>query len=81
MTYSKINTRRTYKLADDNTLSSVYNEGTCLGHKRKITHEDLMLDDLVVLLVVKSYPDLKGSSVCSISLLAFLDRILYIILA
>ena len=47
-----VNTRRTYQLADDNTLSAVDHKSTVLSHQREVTHVDLVLMELILLLIV-----------------------------
>ena len=77
-----VNTGRTYELADDNTLSSVDDEGTGLGHKREITHKYLMnLDNVFVFFIMKPYLDFKRCRICRITFLAFLDSVLNVISA
>ena len=51
MADSIVNTRRTYQLADNDTLRTVDYKGARLGHQRKISHKDLMLVNLVIFLV------------------------------
>ena len=58
MTDRIVDTGRTNQLADDNTFRSIDNEGSVFCHERKITHENLMLVDLVVLFVIESHADL-----------------------
>ncbi len=72
----------TDQLADDDTLRAVDHERSRARHKRKISHEDLLfLDFLVVFLVEKTHFYHKRCCVSSISFLALLDGILDFIFA
>ncbi len=42
-----VDARRAYQLADDHPLGAVDHEGALLGHGREVTHEDLLLLDLL----------------------------------
>ena len=81
MVNAVVNTRRTHQLADNNTLCAVNNKGAGGRHKREISHENLMLTDLVFFAVIEAHFNLQRSLVCCIPLFAFLYGILYIVLA
>ncbi len=74
-----INTGTSDQLADDDTLGSVDHKRAGLSHQRKISHKDLMLTDLVVLLVMESHPYLQRSRIGRVSLRALLNGVLDII--
>ena len=76
-----IDTRRTHQLADDNTFRSVNHEGSRIRHQGQISHENIMLADLIIFLIVKSHPDLQRCGVGGIPLRAFFNRILHIFFA
>ncbi len=48
-----VDSRRTNKLADDYTLSTVDHKGSVLGHQRELAHEDFMLFDVVFVILIK----------------------------
>ncbi len=52
---SVVDTGRTDKLADYNSLGTVYNKGSGLGHKRQIAHENIMLLDVLILFAVQAH--------------------------
>ena len=81
MLHGIVDARRTNQLAYDYTLRTIDHEGTGTCHKRKISHEDLMLIDLTGFVVAKPHIYFKGSRIGCISLLALFDRVLDIILA
>ena len=81
MSDSVINARRTYQLADDNTLGTIDHKRTGRCHQRQVAHEDLVLRDLVLLLIDQANLHLKRRRVSSISLFAFLNRVLHILFA
>ena len=76
---SVVDTGRTNQLADDNTFCAIDYESTGLSHQRKITHEDLMLTDFFLLLVIKANLNLKRCCKGSISLFTLFDRILHVV--
>ena len=78
---SVVNSRGTHKLTDDNTLGAVDYERTCLCHQRKISHEDFMFVDLIILFVVKSHFHFQRCGICRITFFTLVDRVLYFILA
>ena len=71
-----INTRGTYQLADNNPLCPINHEGTGIGHKRKVAHEDRMLINLFFIFIVKPYPHLQRRRIRRITFFAFSDGIL-----
>ena len=71
-----VNTGRTYQLRYDNTLCTVDNECTAVGHLREFAHEDLRLLDLSCFEIVQSCGNSQGNSVRCISRLALCDRVL-----
>ena len=81
MSDSVVDTGRTNQLADDNTFCAIDYESTGLSHQRKITHEDLMLTDFFLLLVIKANLNLKRCCKGSISLFTLFDRILHVVSA
>ena len=81
MTDCIVDTRWTNQLADDNTLSTVDDKRSGRCHKRKITHENLVLFDFLRLLVVKSDAHLKWCSISSITLSALINVVLLLISA
>ncbi len=75
-----VDARGTDQLGDNDTLCAVDDERAGLGHERQISHEDLLLlDFLLVLLVVQSYLYLEGRGVGRVSLLALGNGILVLI--
>ena len=76
-----VDTRRTYKLTDDNTFGTVYNEGTGFRHKRQVTHEYFMFLNFAVFLVQQTNSDVQRSCVIRVTLFALLDRILDLVSA
>ena len=81
MRNSVVDTRGTNQLADDNTFCAIDYECTGLSHKRQIAHEDLMFVDFIILFVVQTNLYLQRCCISSISLLAFRNRVFYIVLA
>ncbi len=72
----------TNQLADDDTLRAVDDKGAVPGHKRKVSHEDLLLLDLaVILLVIQANTDFQGRRVSPVTLFALLNRIFHIFLS
>ena len=63
-------------LGDDDPLSAVDDEGAGIGHDGEISHEDLLLLDLLGLLVAQAHPDLDGRGVGAVPGLALLHVIL-----
>ena len=80
MADSIVNAGGTHQLADDNTLCAVDDEGARLSHQGEVAHEDLMLRDLFLFLIIKADSHLQGSSIRRVSFLALFDRILNVIL-
>ena len=76
---SVVDARGTDQLADDDTLGTVNDKSAGLRHERKIAHEDLMLADLIVFLVVKTHLHAQRRRICGIPLRTLLDRILDIL--
>ena len=70
-----IHAGRTHELRDDNTLCTVDNEGSVIGHKREITKEDLSRLKLARRLVGKADTHLHVSIVGHRSVLTLLDGI------
>ena len=66
--FTEISSGRTYDLADDYSLSTVYDESTVLRHDRKITYVCFLFLALTGLGVMESQLDLKGSSVIAVFL-------------
>ena len=64
------------KLADDNALCAVDDEGPRLGHEREIAHEHFLLDELARVVVGEACLDLEGKRVGGVAVLAFLDGVL-----
>ena len=78
----EVDTGGTYQLAYDDTLGSVDNERTCLGHEGEVAHEYLMvLNYILVLFIVKSNFNLEGRRVSRITFLTLFNGILNVILA
>ena len=75
-----VDTRRTNQLADDNSLCTIDYECTCLCHKWKITHEDIMLCNFTCFFITKMHIDLDWSCISCITFLAFFNRILDVFL-
>ena len=71
-----VHSRRSDDLRNDNTLGTVDNEGSVLGHKREIALVYIGLLDLTGLLVGQSDVDLERCGVVDVALLALLDGIL-----
>ena len=63
-------------LRNNNAFSAVDHKSAAVGHEREIAHEDLLILDLAGLLVEQTDAHLDGLCVGSVTLLAFLDRIL-----
>ena len=62
---------RTDKLADDDPLRTVDNEGTLIGHEWKFAHEYFLILDHAGFPVDKAYIDPKRRGIVYIALLAF----------
>ena len=73
---SEIDTGRADNLRDDNTLCTVDDERASLGHNREVTHEDLLLLDLLRLLVAETNTDLQRAGIRGIAGLALLFGVL-----
>ena len=71
-----IGARRAHELADDDALRAVDDEGSCIGHERKIAHEDFLLLDLPRLTVDQAHVDAQGRRECNIPLLALVKLVL-----
>ena len=76
-----INARRTNQLGNDDTFCAVNHKGSCSRHQGKITHENLMLGNLILLFIMKAHLHLKGCCIGGIPFLAFLDAVFDFILA
>ncbi len=63
-------------MADYNAFGSVDDEGTVLGHKGEVTHEDLLLFHFARLFVYQPHTHTKGSGVSYIPVLALFHIIL-----
>ena len=63
-------------LRDNDALCAIDDEGAAVGHQREISHEDLLLLDLVGLLVVQAHPHLDGLGIGGVALLALLHGVL-----
>ena len=68
-----IDTRGSNKLADNNTLGTIYHERTGSGHQRQITHEYLMLTDLIILFIMETDLDLQRRCISSVTLHTFFN--------
>ena len=77
----KIDARGADELADNDALRAVDHEGPGVSHERKVAHEDLVLLELILILIVKSDFDLDRCGIGRISLLALLDGVLHFIAA
>ena len=71
-----VGTGGTDQLCYDDTLRSIINERTFLGHQREVTHEDFLFLDLSALLIDQSDSDLQRSRVGNVSFFALLLFIL-----
>src|SRR5699024_5202291 len=68
--------RRTNKLRYNDPFSSIDDECSRIGHKRKIAHEHSLLFYFSCLIVDQTNFDPKRSAVSDISFLRFFDRVL-----
>ena len=66
-------------LRNDDTLSTVDHKGASLRHNGEVSHEDVLLLDLLGLGVAQAHPYLNGTGIGSIPLLALFDGILGLI--
>ena len=73
---SVVHTGGTDELGNDNSLSTVDDEGSAFGHQREFTHVNIGLLDLAGLLVGEAYVYLKGGGVVYVTLLALLNGVL-----
>ncbi len=64
------------QLTNDNTFCTVYDEGTCIGHKREISHEDLLVLDLAGFLIQQTSCNAQRGSIGNVPLLTFLNGVL-----
>ena len=71
----KICTRRTDKLADDNTLSTVDDKCTVFCHDREIADKDVLIFYLTGTFVQKANFHFERSGKITILLLALLNRV------
>ena len=60
-----------HELADDDALRTVNDEGTLAGHERKVTHEDVLLDDLSSFFVGEAGFDGERRGIGSVAVAAF----------
>ena len=72
---AEVNAGATNQLADDDTLRTVVDEGTRVGHEREIAHEDLLLLYLAGLLVQQPGGNAQGRRVGSVAFLALFDGV------
>ncbi len=72
----EIHAGRTHDLGDDDALRAVDDEGAARGHDREISHEDLLLLDLLGLLVAQTDAHLEGSGIRGVAGLALLLAVL-----
>ena len=75
-----IDARRTHQLAYNYTLRPVDYERTRTRHQRQITHEYLVLVDLICLFVMKSYPYLKWRRIGGITFFTLFNRVFHVFL-
>jgi len=80
MANTVVDTRGTYQLADNNTLSTVNHKGTGICHQGQIAHENLVFIHFIFIFIVQSYLYLKWCSVSCVPFFTLFDGILYIIL-
>ena len=66
----------THDLRDDNALSAVYDKRTAGGHEREISHEYLLLLDLLSLKVAQTHADLERRGIRRVTGLALLLGVL-----
>ena len=79
---SVVDTRGTNQLGNDNTLCTVDHKGSGSGHQREVTHEDfLLLDFLLVLLVIQTNARAKRCRIGRVTFSALCNGILNLILA
>ena len=71
-----VRTGRTNQLADDDTLCTIDDEGTGIGHQGEIPHENFLLLDLAGLAIDETDIDAQGSSPGHITFLALIEVIL-----
>ena len=71
-----VNTGRTHKLGNNNTLRTVNHERTVLCHQRKVSHIDLMLVNFFFIFIKKANFHLERCSIGSIPLLALFNGVL-----
>ena len=76
----KVHARATDDLGDDDALRTVDDERTVVGHLGEVAHVDLLFLDLVRLLVGQTNLNAKRHGVVDVALLAFLHRILGVVL-
>ena len=68
----EVHAGRTDDLGDDDALGAVDDKGAAVGHDGEISHEDLLLLDLLGLLVAQTNADLQGLGVGGVAGLALL---------
>ena len=79
---SVVDTRGTNQLGNDNTLRAVDHKGSGSGHQGEVTHEDfLLLDFLLVLLVIQTNARAKRCRIGCVTFSALCNGILNLILA
>ena len=71
-----VHARAANDLRDDNALSAVYDKRTAGGHEREISHEYLLLLDLLSLKIAQTHTDLQGRGIRCVACLALLLRVL-----
>ena len=71
-----VHTGGTDDLRDNDTLGTVDDKGTGLGHDGEVSHEDLLLIDLAVLLVAQLHLHLDGGGIGAVPGLALLHVVL-----
>ena len=70
MVHTVVDTGGTHQLGDDDALGTVDDEGTGIGHQRKISHVDVGFLDLAGDLVEKPCAHTQGGGEVYIALLA-----------
>ena len=80
MANTVVDTRGTYQLAYNNTLSTVNHKGTGICHQGQVAHEYLVFVHFIFIFIVQSYLYLKWCGVSCIPFFTLLDGIFNIIL-
>jgi len=70
-----INTRGPYQLADDDAFRTVDDEGSRLGHERKIAHEHFLFLHFAGFLVEKADFDAQGGGVGDVAFFGLFDGV------